>query len=1320
VGIARRTLVEIDPKTRTQVGVGKAIEDFADAKVLIVLGDPGSGKSTLLRETSGGGAFRTASRVVNNATLPTVPRLFIDAVDEVAGDSADAWTKLINRLEDAGAPPVVISCRAQDWRGGAAISDFEQVYGTDTLKVALLQPLDRAGALAVLEGLVADPAAFIKEVDARDLRTFLQNPNDLTLLVDATKSGWPTTRKDLFAMATQTVLGEANDTHASRSAYRPEDLKAAAGWICASLLLSGEDETARNGACLPTPVNGPVRRTEVEAVLKTRAFAEVGGLVHPAHRTVAEFLAGQWLGESMATARDQARIQALLFAPDGSPPTSLRSLFAWTVNFMPSHRAESWLMADPVGLVLHGDVELLMNSQRAALLRILDNLAHNDPILGGIDSSGSRWRSLITPQTAAQVDSILRAPTSAPNFKIKLLSGLQESAEASPPALIASALALATSASETDNVRQAAVRAYSAAGGPAAPMLTLLHDLNSGADIDRSYLVRSAILATVPSLTAQMAAGTIATLVKSGSGVSGRIAFAFERLSTQERAKLLDLLLANAKVLNAKIQVGRRASEITTMVSRTVERLVRENWQFTDDQLIGLHRLKVLTISTGARGLQKRLVAIGANAHGAAWKLFQSDVLPGPAGELWNRFCRTFDMGGFLENNEGLWSHIVSHARTVSDPDRHHALIECVIVGAFNRRLPDPIFDELYDLVHAQSHLADLAARLTTGTLHPARMARRLKKKADEEQAEAEAILTESRTTIKAARASLRDWTNHGLLGWIADLYLGRFQLDGVGRVDAEDRYANLVVGLEEDLAADVASDLIEGLTSASPAIGADAPLLAAMDLAHARDPTMIEDPARVPDPLAARLITAYVRTVHDCRDPYTGAELGAKGWAGRLLATRATVAAAAVLPVFEAALRRAEQHVVGIWRVSHGEEFAPVRLDWALHLLAAVPNARPDILIDLMDVLLDSRSDPRVLPTVQSALAAKRLRGDTRLRWTAAGWLLDPKPHGPSLKSQLAKARRGVAWSAIHTLRRQEPRDAWRAMDEEQLADFLSWIGPRFPFVPTPSGAWSGDTNDWDASIRVMELMGQLAGCGTETARDSLVALQANPVFKTYAYALANAVQQAAQAVRERALDKRDLKTVAASLLGGPPATLPEAVATVAAELRDLEQFYRKAAGDGWRKFWNLADDSRKAEAVRIKGENECRNYLLADLNARLSAFTMRAEELTASEDRIDIVVYWNGVMFPIEVKLDDNRELWTAATGQLSERYANDYKAGDLGIYLVLWTDSGRGRAMPAPPKGATRPTTPAELEKLLIAQLSGADRERVTVVVLDMSKR
>jgi hypothetical protein len=275
-----------------------------------------------------------------------------------------------------------------------------------------------------LEGEVDDVHHFIAEAKARGLSGFLKNPNDLLLLTKAVQIEWPTGRKDLFEKATAVVLKEVNPLHQRRHNFDADLLTDAAGWVSASLLLAGADDVAIDLSKLANASEEDLTRDRVETALRSRAFVTtVLGRVEPAHRTIAEFLAGQWLARIASTAIAETRIRSFLLSRDDAPPASLRGVFAWTVNFLPPIRVPNWLSVDPVGLVLQGDIGLLQSGQRNQLVTILASAAARDPSLGGWGTADERWGALVTSDTAATVAAQLELAATPDTLKIRLLDG---------------------------------------------------------------------------------------------------------------------------------------------------------------------------------------------------------------------------------------------------------------------------------------------------------------------------------------------------------------------------------------------------------------------------------------------------------------------------------------------------------------------------------------------------------------------------------------------------------------------------------------------------------------------------------------------------------------------------------------------------------------------------------------------------------------------------------------------------------------------------------------------------------------------------------
>lgn len=98
-------------------------------------------------------------------------------------------------------------------------------------------------------------------------------------------------------------------------------------------------------------------------------------------------------------------------------------------------------------------------------------------------------------------------------------------------------------------------------------------------------------------------------------------------------------------------------------------------------------------------------------------------------------------------------------------------------------------------------------------------------------------------------------------------------------------------------------------------------------------------------------------------------------------------------------------------------------------------------------------------------------------------------------------------------------------------------------------------------------------------------------------------------------------------------------------------------------------------------------------------------------------LVLSGAGKSLPIEVKRHYHAELWEAASTQL-QGYAESEGSDGYGIYLVFWFGIDIKKT-PGRKDGSTLPVTAPDLETMLIADLQAEDRERMRVIVFDVSK-
>jgi predicted NACHT family NTPase len=350
--------------------------------------------------------------------------LFIDGLDERRGGRGDRDTvdALATKLIEADPAAVRISCRVADWLGKSDLVSLEPFFegreGMVVLALAALTPGERRAVLIENGMSQTEADALLREAEERALADFLDNPQNLLLLRRAVQSGaWPTTRRDLFEMATRLMLKEENSERARTGSgiYTGEELRLPAGAVLAARLIG--DIEAISLADQEATETIPSYRTlpffepgKTIAVLGRRVFAAgpVPETVDYVHRTTAEYLGAAWLAQTVRAGLPIGRVVALM-GVDGHPAPELRGLHAWLAVHLPEH-AERLIDADPYGVLTYGDAASLSQTLCVRLLRALGRLSRTDPWFRTGNYGSPTIASLARADMVDEFRAVLRSP----------------------------------------------------------------------------------------------------------------------------------------------------------------------------------------------------------------------------------------------------------------------------------------------------------------------------------------------------------------------------------------------------------------------------------------------------------------------------------------------------------------------------------------------------------------------------------------------------------------------------------------------------------------------------------------------------------------------------------------------------------------------------------------------------------------------------------------------------------------------------------------------------------------------------------------------
>lgn len=418
---------------------------FQNHANIVLLGDPGAGKSHLFTHFASleGGIYRKVRSFLNLPSLSTDRPLFIDALDERRAGRGDQATinELVRHLFAVRPTKVRISCRKPDWLGDTDLVTLRDYFdahgGYVVLDLDGLTPAER-DAILLSENIDAR-ADFLAEATARQLQYLLTNPQNLIMLCRVVNAGgWPATRAQLFERMTELLLTEHNQDkrHAGDGVYGPEELRDAAGAICAARLISDVDAVTR-AEMSSHPVIPSYRSLDsedlnkVQAALGRRLFETTtdGEAVDCVHRTVAEYVAAAWLAKKVGAGLPLGRLLALI-GIDGHPAAELRGLHAWLALHLPDY-ATILIQADPYGVLTYGDAASLSPSHRRALLLALSELSRSDPGFRSGNWSLPALATLARDDMVEEFKRILHAPDA--NFALR--SCVLEAIALGPPLL---------------------------------------------------------------------------------------------------------------------------------------------------------------------------------------------------------------------------------------------------------------------------------------------------------------------------------------------------------------------------------------------------------------------------------------------------------------------------------------------------------------------------------------------------------------------------------------------------------------------------------------------------------------------------------------------------------------------------------------------------------------------------------------------------------------------------------------------------------------------------------------------------------------------
>lgn len=440
-------------KPHNKTSTSLPLSGWRELDAYVLLGEPGAGKTTVFRqeaEAQKGVAVFVTARDFLTLGPPYGWRdeiLFIDAVDErqAASDCATAPLDGIRKkLFELGRPRFRLSCREADWLAGGT-KDLCAVAPEGKVEELWLDLLCNADIAALLRhwGFANDQDinAFREMAYRRNMEALLRNPMLLNMLVEAVrKNDWPASRSETYELACKQMASEHNleNRRAAKQAAVPiEQCLEAAGKLCALLLLSDAqylsfDLKDHGGEVIQIdelPKALGLEFSVLRATVNSTLFGAEGERRMPRHRTIAEYLGARAIA-ALVTEHGLPiqRVRALLTGHDGGVVEPLRGLYGWlTFHCVPER--ELLIGADPLGLVLYGDVKPFSTCEKRWVLEALQRAAARFPwfhssnrnahpfgALGTVDMEPAFWALFSDPSREIAHQSVLDCVVNAIHY----------------------------------------------------------------------------------------------------------------------------------------------------------------------------------------------------------------------------------------------------------------------------------------------------------------------------------------------------------------------------------------------------------------------------------------------------------------------------------------------------------------------------------------------------------------------------------------------------------------------------------------------------------------------------------------------------------------------------------------------------------------------------------------------------------------------------------------------------------------------------------------------------------------------------------------
>lgn len=387
--IARQLLSGNDRLTEAEL-----IDGF---NYVVILAEPGAGKTALMSSIARQlGVTSVDAKVFRHIGCRSEKApVVIDALDELAKVDESGIYHLLATAQENNPSHVYISCRSSEW-GATETNAFQNFFGETPAIVRLLE-FSEAEQKEIFENYVSeeDFASFKTEISRFDLDVLLPNPQFLKLFSDAyVESGRCfSSKQSIFKHAIDRLAREANPN--IKHQYSATQKIAMASEVFTKLLLSGSESVCISEAIETrvSPCLVSLSKIASDEIFATRLFkpGHREGQHQPTHKIVAEYCAAYYLVKRISDPVDSLTLQHVMpiIAPNSVVRSELRGLLGWMATLGQQSMQEAAIKLDPYAVLANGDPSQLITDSKHQLIKGLIDTEASDPYFRRTDA----WRS---------------------------------------------------------------------------------------------------------------------------------------------------------------------------------------------------------------------------------------------------------------------------------------------------------------------------------------------------------------------------------------------------------------------------------------------------------------------------------------------------------------------------------------------------------------------------------------------------------------------------------------------------------------------------------------------------------------------------------------------------------------------------------------------------------------------------------------------------------------------------------------------------------------------------------------------------------------